>query len=247
MPAFKRLAWSLPVLMALLMGAAPPVQEERPTHVLELPKLLKWSEPPPREQDPMMENHLFAVPIEPGRLMAGSDPNFLIYPPDVSVECEHRGPCLSHGDNWTQIVQVDLFAARPEELLFGLGIGSDAGFTQSRPERGVLPKGEFWDVIAPGNAISGWPCQATLKPGHIHFAYTGTVGTGCKLFAAGVQAPDPKATSPADELRAWRSLTLILLYRDFDDYLEIQRLVGVLMDREKDRHGIPMPYMGFMR
>jgi hypothetical protein len=189
-----------PITNALLLNAAVEASQVSadpgPSPLLEPKTLHDWGSAPVPLSPPQtqMSNHVFAVPQEEGRVLAGSDPNFLIYPPDVSVECEHRGPCLPHGDNWTQIVHVYLFAANQEELLFGLGVGSDAGFTQSRPERSVIPKGEFWDVIAPDNVVSILnPTSPT--PQGVAFIYTGEVGPGLKL-ASPQPALEPALPAP---------------------------------------------------
>ncbi len=63
---------------------------------------------PAKERRTVMINHVFAVPLPTGALLAG-DADFLIYPPDVSPVAEHLGEGLGGVGSGAEVVPLPVF------------------------------------------------------------------------------------------------------------------------------------------
>ncbi len=195
MPQWKDTRRAGVVLLAVvLMGAAPPMAEE-PAAEVPAPAVTRCDVFAPKRET-MLSNHVFVAPRAGNSLLVG---DLLVYPPNVSAACEHRGPQVEDGER-REHVQADLFSVvdlfDPPYELGGFWWGFSGpmhrwmlGGEWSKHRCTSLPAGKFWDVIAPGNPLS----ELRPVPDGVVFLYTGEVGPGCKLMASPKAAPALKA------------------------------------------------------
>jgi len=147
-----------------------------PTAASRLQELLRRLSGTKRRETVLL-NHVFAAPREPGRLLMGSDPDFLLYPPDVSPECEHRGPGETHAAPDVEFVPVAWDDARP--------------WARPRPEvRSNLcgppihtspHGGRYWDVLCPADAFTSY--RRPNEGGRVEILFSGEVRPGRALMA----------------------------------------------------------------
>jgi hypothetical protein len=141
--------------------------DDGPSPLLKPELLHSWGHAPVPLSPPetFMCNHVFRVPRGQGRLLAGSDPDFLVYPPDVSPEPEHLGERLGWASGEAVPMEWgDLRTRRPIQPACVCGFyfrswepdQPDPAMVKVTPHTSLFPlcSGRFWDVLCPMDALA---------------------------------------------------------------------------------------------